>query len=191
MAVIYHISPKRAGHAFVGNMVKSWTGCEYHDNEGLLPCRALWVPKDAVILLQTRDLFNWWASYTKHKQGLNSTPKNGVFRKWLHITREFYGVTNYLKDYKVIRILYDSFASSRAYRKDICGMLDGDYNEDYLNIVPYNGGGSSFDGLKFNGMAHKMDILKRYHQVPASCFNSIRHDKEAMKLQKYICNSQY
>ncbi len=61
-------------------------------------------------------------------------------------------------------IVYDKWVKSADYRKEICRILDLRYTNCGFRDVPTNGGGSSFDGLKFNGKAHEMKVLERWKE---------------------------
>lgn len=174
---IYHIAPKRSGHAFVGNMVKSWVNDNYIDCENMIPKRADICTKD-IIILQTRNLYNWYASYAASRIGKNIN--NSMVRSWYEITKEFFKTTNYFLNHKVIRVYFDEFVKSRKYREKICEQLKGNYNEDYLDYVGVNGNGSSFDFREKKGS--EMDVNNRWQLLNAN------EQKQLYKYHKDIVN---
>jgi hypothetical protein len=165
MREIYHIAPKRSGHVWIGNMIKSWCPKDiYHDRENQKLDRFT-CPPNSVIVIQTRDLLNWYASYLTTAKRING----GIIQRWFQITKAFYDPAIF-KDHTVVRIMYDKFFQDEEYRKKICKRLGGKYNEDNLNKVPYKGGGSSFDGIKQDGNGQSMQTLYRYKQIKKSYF---------------------
>jgi hypothetical protein len=41
-------------------------------------------------------------------------------------------------------------------------LLDGEYNEDKLDLVPKHGAGSSFDKYNYQGRGNEMKVLERW-----------------------------
>lgn len=184
--VIYHIAPKRSGHAFVGNMIKSWFDGTlfYFDKENTYPKLFKPDPQTCIIVLQTRDLLNWYASYFKSV----STPGNKVVEYWWQITREIY-YPEYFRKFNTVEIIYDDFFVSRAYRKAICELLGGEYNETELNRITMNGGGSSFTRDQYDGEAQRMNTLNRYRQVNPSIYRTLFNRKSGLlDFYKKICS---
>lgn len=110
--------------------------------------------KTALIM---RDPFNWLASYMKKKWGVN----NQLLTLYMEYLREFTGETNHLKD--KVCVNYNQWFVDREYRKSITKQLG--FNElidTYLDYVPKEGGGSSFDRFKYRNAARKMDVLNRW-----------------------------
>lgn len=165
------IAPKRSGHVFIGNMIKSWVNeVYYRDFENADP-KQFANSKEAkdinVVVLGTRDLLNWFASYMVKKEQRTGRINgfDNMVRKWLSITKEFYGETNYLKNFNVYRVLYDRFVSDQKYRKSLCNQLGcRRYNEAMMNVIAVGASGSSFSGFKCDGKADKLDVLTRYKQ---------------------------
>lgn len=181
MITVYHIAPKRSGHAFIGNMIKSWAGnaeYTYHDKENTRPNRFIRtsIKQSCIIILQTRDLLNWYASYwTSTKR-----PNGRIINTWFDITREFYR-PKHLKEFKVINVMYDKFFSEKTYRLLVHHELIGKvgYNEDMLNTITEHGWGSSFSGREYDGRAQEMNVLERYREVPQDIYRrlfSVRPD---------------
>lgn len=106
--------------------------------------------------------------------------------RWLSMAEEWVGVTNYIPEF--IRIYYDNFFQSREYRKEICNKVDGQYNEDRLNIVTRMGNYSTFDGDKFQGMAQQMKVLCRYKEWIPQNSHYLNILKEHEALEFYMKN---
>ena len=158
----------RSGHNFVRNQIESWTGETVINYEDLRPIN---YTGNTVNIIVVRDLLNWWASYLKWitKDGLDhhvcsEKQLNNAFSIWDDITKEAFGITNYIPD-KVI-VNYDDFKKSQSYRISICSMILGSYNESRLDEVVSAGGGSSFDYHKLLGTKLETDL--RYNQIMKS-----------------------
>lgn len=80
-------------------------------------------------------------------------------------------IEDYKSNYRLARerddiflIIYNDWFKSWKYRDTIAEEI-GFRNEDRgFQKVPQAGGGSSFNGLKFNGRAQEMDVLTRWHE---------------------------
>lgn len=178
--IIQHISPKRSGHNYTREAMQSWLPeATIVDQENFRPKNIRMLDKEPmdVIVLQTRDLLNWTASYVVHllhNYQLVNKPKQlsptrmVCVHAWLAISMTFYGVTRYL-EYRtgvpVVRIYYDAFTKSEEYRRQVCAELGGVYTEKTLKQVNGSGRGSSFSGLEYNGRGQEMNTLQRYRDV--------------------------
>ena len=177
----------RSGHNFVKENIMSWRNEEnfyssnYINLENVHPEDFKEKTKNyelekhppLILILQTRDLLNWFASlihfvsrenYWKSQPDIREKIKKHAL-EWIAINKEFYSETSYLSD-KWVRVIYDDFFKSREYRENICQQISGaEYNEKRLNVVTLNGGGSSFDSTDYQGKASEMLVLERYKQV--------------------------
>ncbi len=180
--VIYHIAPKRSGHAWTQKMMKSWLdGIPISDLEG-------WSPRDLVarfgvtdlmdgiIVLQIRDLLNWYASYTRGHHRF----RVGAIPTWESAAQEFY-FPEVLNRFKVVRLSYDDFADSKKYRMDICNQLGGIYNEKKLNSVPNAGSGSTFDGLDYDLRGSEMQTRTRYKQISPEAYEVLFKNRPGLR----------
>jgi len=181
------IANSRSGHNFVKENIMSWRNEENFHPSNYINLENVH-PKDfkertkeyelekyppLIPILQTRDLLNWFASlihfvsrerYWKSQPDIREKIKKHALA-WIAINKEFYGETSYLSD-KWIHVSYDDFFLSPEYRKNICQEISGaEYNENRLNVVTPNGGGSSFDSINYQGKASEMLVLERYKQV--------------------------
>ena len=159
---IYQLYPKRSGHAFVRRMIESWCPeSKMIEVENVSPkAFSMEYNDNGVVILQLRSFKNWIASYVKSNKSQRAVIKNVNW--WWNVAKEFYSKTNHLKNYKVIKVYYDTFFTDRNYRKAICRELGGSYNEDRINEVGKEGRGSSFDGMEYNGKGQQMNVLERY-----------------------------
>jgi len=163
---IKHIAVKRSGHVFVGNMIRSWCGdAIYKDLENSDPYKEIAFGSPDTFVIQTRDLLNWWASYTQVKGKVNTR----MVTKWWEIAKAYHDCS-FGTHMDVVRVNYEDFFLSRDYREGVCKALGGEYHEAALNRVALNGGGSSFSRDKFDGKAQEMKVLERYKQVKPQVF---------------------
>ena len=175
--VIYHAAVKRSGHAFVGRMIRSWCDCPYVDMENfrISQLRTLKLKSNVVLVLQTRDLLNWWASYSRSRSTMNT----GMGQIWYRIARLFY--QDNLQEFKVVKVDFEQFFDSQEYRMGVCAALDGIYNEDKLHHIALNGGGSSFSRTKYDGNAQEMPILERWKQVDPKIYPPLFANVKGLK----------
>lgn len=121
-----------------------------------------------------RDFKNWVASVAKsHLKALEANPNDPIIRMY-NIHQDIAKYRTYLDrlqtiecfcdDISAYTISYNKWVSSAEYRKDICYDLDLKYTNCGFRDVPQNCGGSSFDGLEFDGRANEMDVLNRWKE---------------------------
>jgi len=85
-------------------------------------------------------------------------------------------------------IFYDLWFSSEEYRKFIAEYMGFKYSELGLFDVPHYGGGSSFNSTNFDGIANKMQVLKRYHYFENNLDYISMFDEEVIKYAIEIDN---
>jgi hypothetical protein len=121
-------------------------------------------------LMVLRDPFNNLASiyslYVKLVKKNNIAEINALFKRmpkvWVSHAREFV----YRKHLKgTFFILYNRWCKDKDYRRDIITKLGIPFTDIGLNRVPRAAGGSSFDGVKYQGKAYKMRTLERWKEV--------------------------
>lgn len=61
-----------------------------------------------------------------------------------------------------VNVLFHLWFNNKGYRNYICHQLNVNNNDCGLNAIDSSGGGSSFDGLTFNGNAQRMKVLQRW-----------------------------
>lgn len=121
--------------------------------------------KDVLIL---RDPFNLFASRLKSglikghstPHGLNPVSGITLRRLYKQHAREYLGEKNYLRN--KILISFNLWAVSREYREKLSEELGIPFTDKGFREVPKVAGGSSFDGTKFSGEAHKMNVNERW-----------------------------
>lgn len=122
---------------------------------------------DVIIM---RDPFNLLASRLQtnpREDGVNYSMLEVYSRHhslpelWISYAKECLGETSYLKNKKVY-INYNKWFIDIDYRKNIAKQLNIEFSDRGFNDVSQSGRGSSFDGLKYAGETHKMDVLNRW-----------------------------
>ncbi|UJH92461.1 hypothetical protein LZ575_08175 [Antarcticibacterium sp. 1MA-6-2] len=129
--------------------------------------------KERKDILLLRDPYNLFASrlksglirghYTHH--GSKPISLLTLQRLYKQHAREFLGEKNYLKN--KILINFNLWARSRDYREKLAIELGIPFTDKGFKEVTEVAGGSSFDGTKFSGMAHKMDVNDRWKKYAA------------------------
>jgi len=172
-------------------------------------------PKKRLRILVLRDPFNLFASRLKFLNNLNKDRAkigkgkisnrvqtngnsgvgfidNRAIDRWCEYAREFLGETSHLEG--CINIRYRSWVKSNKYRKKIAKRIGIGTADKGLLFVPKNGGGSSFDKLKFNNDAQKMDVFNRWElffrrkrpAVHEKYLDMIMKNEELIRLSKEI-----
>lgn len=113
-----------------------------------------------------RDVLNHMASLKRHKH------TNIDDRVFLNEWMKYYEVATDEDAEDVIVVNFPMWHSSIEYRRQIAteifkmiGLEGITYTDIGKESVMGSGGGSSFDGLQYNGSASKMDVLNRYKNV--------------------------
>lgn len=111
---------------------------------------------DALVL---RDPFNLFAS---RKRGIHSpVPVRTAARIWKQHARAVLGSGAGLGPDSVC-ILYNRWVCDRSYRAAVAASLGVPFTDAGFNRVARCGGGSSFDGMRFDGKAERMDVFHRW-----------------------------
>lgn len=113
---------------------------------------------DVIII---RDPFNLLASRLQKGYTSIKSNQNTVIDLWIAYAKEYLGETQFLQNNK-IGINYNQWFLDVAYRQQIASRLNLEFSDAGLEKVKGQGGGSSFDGLEFQGKASNMDVLGRW-----------------------------
>lgn len=108
-------------------------------------------------VIVVRDFLNWLASVCKMQ---NSCMVDFVDIEDYH--SHVKACLNWDKYIGVEFIEYNSWCEDAKYRSEICDHLGLTFTDCGFQDVPGNGGGSSFDGQKFDGEAGKMNTGGRW-----------------------------
>jgi hypothetical protein len=110
-------------------------------------------------ILILRDPYNLFAS--RLAGGCGVVAPEVAMRIWCQHAREFLGQRRHLRHERVM-ISFDRWASSATYRRAIAAALGLRFDGRAALRVPGCAGGSSFDGLRFDGHADEMRVLSRW-----------------------------
>lgn len=129
------------------------------------------LPSPRAIVL-ARDFRNCWASRKRFRENRNQIifRLDGVYAMiWKQYAEQVLGDADHL-GYSNIGISYDRWFKDKTYREAVVDdinntfgwSLDASAGESILSKVNKSAGGSSFDGLTFDGQAQKMKVLDRW-----------------------------
>ena len=142
---------------------------------------------DAKTIAVLRNPWNVIASHNKwNRGGVLYKRKNEAIKIW----NDYYN--KYLNnDLDILFIIYDKWFSDKEYRKNIINKLGLEFSDEGFETVPKAGGGSSFDGVEYNGNAQQMDVLSRYKQVSNYSMNLFKESDAGLDLKNkwnHICD---
>ncbi len=112
-----------------------------------------------VDVLVLRDPFNLFAS----RRALAASPvtPRAALRVWKQHAREFLGERGYLRHDR-LTISYNRWVCDRAYRAGLAARLGLGFSDSGIDAVTACAGGSSFDGLAYDGDAGRMRVFDRW-----------------------------
>jgi hypothetical protein len=143
-------------------------------------------------VLILRDPFNCFASRLIHpwKQGLPHTDAERGYhiakRLWKNYAREFTNRTNLIRHNK-LTISFNRWFVDPQYRADLARRLGVKFTDEGTRVVTPYGGGSSFDGVRYDGRAEQMSVLERWKVVQNDPrFRMAFQDEELLELSQEI-----
>jgi hypothetical protein len=111
---------------------------------------------DVIIL---RDPYNLFASRRRFDhQGFSDRT---MVRMWKQHARAFLGYRRAPAG-PVLGVSYNAWVGDRGYRAKIAGKLGLDFTDAGFHDIARCGGGSSFDGYRFDGQAGRMNLFERW-----------------------------
>lgn len=131
---------------------------EQHHDQWVGPSRRRY---DVLIL---RDPFNLFAS--RLRAGFSHLSLRTTARIWQQHAREFLGQRHHLNQPRIL-INYNRWATERSYRQQLAEQLGLPFTDVGIHTVHKTAGGSSFDGLRYNGEAGQMKVLERWKAYQA------------------------
>lgn len=111
-------------------------------------------------VLLLRDPYNLMAS--RRRVGFAENSEKLSLRIWRQHARQFLGETKRLQG-KPVPVSYNRWCVDADYRRQIAGQLDLDFSDAGKKKVASCAGGSSFDGLAYDGEADRMPVFERFH----------------------------
>ena len=122
---------------------------------------------------------NRWEVYPKHYDRFMLR----AVQTWKANVREFLGLTRQLENLVTIR--FDRWLTDISYRRQLAQQLSLPFCDQGLRAVSTFGGGSSFDGTRFNGQASNMNLRRRADDLPSAergLLDQVLQDEELRKL---------
>jgi hypothetical protein len=159
--------------------------------------REKWVGKSAkqYDVLIMRDAFNYFASRVQHHINRSRTDYKDItleenipvlIKLWKNHAKEFLDITSVLRGKKVT-INYNDWCKSKEYRMITAEKLDLNLGDKGIGRVTNIGGGSSFDGRKYDGKAGEMQTEERWKRLKDNeVYRSIFKDIELVDLSNRI-----
>lgn len=139
---------------------------------------------DVLIL---RDPFNLFASRLKSGYIDIKDPEKTATDLWISYAKEYLGETEFLGGRKKVCINYNRWTVDPAYRHQIASELSLKFSDAGINHIPRNGGGSSFEGLSFEGKAAKMDVQNRWkHFANDPLYRELLNNQQLMAYSRRI-----
>ena len=136
--------------------------------------------RDVLIL---RDPFNLFAS--RRRAGYGTVSEATAVRIWKQHAREFLRRTRWLRREPVF-VSYNRWVTDPSYRRRLAEDLGLEFTDAGVDAVARCAGGSSFDGLAYDGRASRMKVFDRwawYRDDPT--FRSL-FDEEVVALSEPI-----
>lgn len=134
---------------------------------------------DVIVL---RDPFNLFASRRMIGAALTERTANMM---WKQHAREFTDGPRYLKHDSIL-VNYNRWAACETYRRELAERLGLAFTDAGIDEVAPCGGGSSFDGFRFNGRAREMPLFERWKHFAADPAYLASFDPEMVLLAKRI-----
>lgn len=134
-------------------------------------------------VLVLRDPFNLFAS--RRWAGVDEVSPATALRIWKQHAREFLGKTRRLRHRRVL-ISYNHWFADREYRRAIAGQLGLCFTDQGLERVACCNGGSSFDGLRYDGRAGQMKVLERWRYFASIPEFWGLFDRQTLRLSRQI-----
>lgn len=139
-------------------------------------------------ILILRDPFNLFAS--RRRSGLNTVSRATEFRIWKQHARAFLGKSKGVPR-SLVAISYNRWASDAAYREALAARLGLDFTDEGIDQIVQCLGGSSFDGLAFDGQATRMPVLDRWRHYAADADFRTMFDAETRALAEEAFGLHY
>lgn len=129
--------------------------------------RLVWphdAPRDVYV---QRNFLNWLPSYLRLWRNRGVDAPSALCAK-VFPAIETWKANHRLHDSgaaKIVVVEFEHWRSDPAYRRDLLAALGFAPRDDDISRVPRNGGGSSFDGLDFDGKAQEMAVGERWRTI--------------------------
>lgn len=181
----------RSGHHAVFAWINSNHGsCGFvnHENPDIKTGKG---PEEVNILV-VRDPYNWLASWLtsagrwrKADWMQQNTPV--WIERYKDHCREALGLTNYLGDVHIVN--YNSWFLSQDYREQLGSRLKLPSIHKGLNTVSAWGGGSTWDGMNFQGRAQEMKVMTRWKRMKDNAeYRQLTKDSELQRFGQELFN---
>ena len=103
-----------------------------------------------------RDAFNYFASRLRHRE-IGSWPTKPAVHLWKSYAKEALNDSS-----GRVFVNFNKWFLDQEYRKELCDKIGVEFNDDGINQVPKNGGGSSFGKVDAYDDDRKTKLLTRW-----------------------------
>lgn len=107
--------------------------------------------KNVIVL---RDPWNLFASRLAHG---TKRLRHAADYLWVEYAKAFID-----KPYDAEYVNYNEFITNESYRRALSERIGGLFDDSSIDEVLNHGGGSSFDGMSYNGRGREMDVFHRW-----------------------------
>jgi hypothetical protein len=145
-------------------------------------CRAIGGAADITDVVVLRDPYNLFAS---RRRLAGILPARQALRVWKQHARAHLGQSPGLER-PVVTANFNRWAESRAYRAELARRLAIDFTDAGRDEITPCAGGSSFDGLEFQGAARHMDVAARWRRFARESDFSAIFDGETSALARRL-----
>ncbi len=142
-------------------------------------------------ILLLRDPFNFMASRIKDTCLLPNpdarivAAAREILEIWKLYAREILGETCWLDGH--LAVLFNRWHVDRSYREQLAEALGLTFTDRTKEVMAAYGGGSSFDGLRYQGRAAEMPVNRRWERYRDGVFfRSFFQDAELISLSQRI-----
>lgn len=136
--------------------------------------------RDVLVL---RDPYNLFASRLRDESAVVSAEI--AARIWKQHAKEALGRTRRLTADRLV-VDYDRWFMQRDYRRWIAREMGLQFDDAGFSRVPTCNGGSSFDGLRFDGQAQRMRVLERWRHCIDDPQYRVLFDDEMHELARLL-----
>lgn len=122
-------------------------------------------------LLILRDPYNLFAS--RRRAGYQVISDQTSIRVWKQHAKAYLGEIRGIDD-RLVPVSYNRWVRDQDYRRALATTLGLQFTDAGFNSIAACGGGSSFDGLGFDGRANQMHLFERWRHY--------HHDRQFWRL---------
>lgn len=133
----------------------------YEDRPLATECAEIISPQQKCVVI--RDCYNWLASRLKAFGGLYPQHAKYKCEDPIKLWKQ-HAITAINRQSEIMPVLYNKWFASQQYREELETKLNMVNTDKAIQTILNYGGGSSFDGMKFNQNAQQMKVGDRWKE---------------------------